>query len=160
MAKGSFELIGGGLTYHFVDYGSAKNFSHKISPEGKLIGNLVYGFGITIYGSKNKNYYALRGFQGENSIAKPINGAIATFGTHSRNVEFGVVWGAYVQNEYDFRGTGVVPYSVGQGSNSIVPIIGVELNFKIFLKGALFTKFINVVTPIITNHSLSLGLDF
>ncbi len=157
--KSSIELIGGGLTYHVFDAGGGNYYSYKVSSDGRLISNPVFGIGYTMVDAE-LSYTSIRIFRGMNSVAQPINGGILALGHASRHIEFGLVAGGYVQNNNDFAGTGVVPYSVGQGSNAFVPIIGVELNWKIIFSETIFIRFINVITPILTNHTASLGFDF
>ncbi len=155
----SVEILGGGLTYHFVA-NSPSRFSNKISSDGRLISNLTYGLGVAYTDFVNSFYIAVHLFQGNNSVNQPINGGTLSIDAITKYCDVGFVVGAYVQNDYDFISAGIAPFSITSGANAIVPIIGLEINPKFAFGDRYYVKLNNIITPIITNHSLSLGMYF
>ncbi len=154
----SFELIGGGLTYHMAGDASPY-YTDKVSSDGRLIDNFIYGAGVNYIDSTGL-YISIRYFKGNNSVHLPINGGTFSAGAAYKYLDVGWIIGGYVQNEYDFIATGIIPFSLNHGSNSVVPIIGVEISPKLPLGNSFYLKLNNILTPLLTNHTISLGLNF
>ena len=56
---------------------------------------------------------------------------------------------------------GIRPAALRLGSKyGAVPVFGIEINQRFDLFGKTFLKVNNVITPLITNHTISLGMDF
>jgi hypothetical protein len=157
-ANETLELVGGGITVHIEDSGGVgQYFSNKITPDGRVIANPVVGLRYTDY-SDILLYWSGAGFYGVNSIAKPITGGLVSGGLGFEYVNVGLVAGGYVQNNNDFYNIGIQPYSLTDGSNAFVLMAGVEVNFKIPLSDDIFLGINNLLTPVVTNHTLSLGV--
>ncbi len=155
----SIEFVGGSLTYHVVS-GDALMYSHKVSADGRLIDNPLYGIGASYYFAENSIYITGRFFKGNNSINQPINGGTFSVGKGFKYLDVGFIIGGYVQNDYDFIKSNVMPFSITPGSNAVVPLIGIELNPKIPLGESFYIKIINILTPLVTNHTLAFGINF
>ena len=154
----SMEIIGGSLTYHIIG-DNFENFSNKLSSNGRLIDNPLYGIQYTI---ENGAYYeSLALFSGDNSVGTQILGVKAAKGIKIGNIYFGLAFGAYEQDNTEFSNRGIVPFQVGKiGTTGIVPIFGGEVNYKIELGKDIFVKINNVISPILINTTLSLGMSF
>lgn len=155
-AEYSLELIGGGLTYHVIDNGAASQFSNKLSNDGRLIYSPTIGLKI-LNRPGDYSYKSAAIFRGLNSVGSPMTGGILATGLAIGPFNLGFVIGGYVQNNEDFRARGIQPYSVFGNTNAFVPIAGVEGNVRIPLGEKTYLGINNILTPIITNHSLSLG---
>lgn len=156
-AKAStLEVIEGGVTYHVVNNQEvSQKFSRPLSSDGRLIATPLFGMRYTF--DEDIGYQAVSGFVGSNSINSPITGITYSVGIGFEYLNLGLINGFYMQNDHDFEAKGIQPYSLNGGSNAIVPIIGLECNFKIPLKKDLFFGFNNILTPVITTHNISLG---
>ena len=66
-----------------------------------------------------------------------------------------------MQDDAAFRRTKEIPFSVGtvQGLD-IVPIFGAEVNYKIELNNSVYLKINNLLTQVITNHTIIIGMEF
>lgn len=153
------EVVGGSLTYHLIDYSNAVQYSNKLSNDGRLIDNPILG--IQYVKESRLTYESIGVFTGENSIGKDILGLKLSTGEKMSNLYLGVVIGAYEQSTKSFRDKNIVPFQVGQvGDVGIVPLVGVELNYKIKVANKIYVKINNVVTPILTNSTISLGFSY
>ena len=159
-ADESIELLGGSITWHTPLNGSNDGANtNKLSKDGSLIDNPL--FGVRLTDTKGIAYDSVAVFGGENSIGKQMGGAMYSTGYVVNKWDVGLVVGAYLQNTNDFYNSGLQPFRVGtEGPNDICPIIGAEFNYKIDLSDNMYLKINNVITPVITNNSLSLGYTF
>lgn len=156
-ARYSIELVGGGLTYHVIDNGASANFSNKISKDGRLIYTPSVGLKVLNLPG-DYTYKSATVFRGLNSVGSPITGGMLGTGLAFGPASLGIVLGGYVQNNEDFRAKGIEPYSVCGNTNAFVPIAGAEFNLRVPVGENVYVGLNNLLTPIITNHSLSLGL--
>lgn len=161
-AKTEREIGFGSYSYHLL--GDAKAFSqleNKVSSDGKLIQNTMLTYKIT---STNKEYYSSDAFfGGENSVASAMFGYLGASGAYvNKYTQVGFVYGAYVQDNTKFLQKDIVnPYSFFSESKiNIVPVFGLEVNFKAKISKDYFIKLNNVITPAVTNHTVSFGVEF
>lgn len=152
----SIETIGGGLTYHLIGTGAEQNYSHKLSPDGRLISNFVFGVGVIT--ENDIMYDSFKLFEGYNSVNQPMYGADYSAGFKLNCWYLGLVGGGYLQNDRTMRKAGVSPFHLIEiGDMGVMPIVGIEANYKISLSDSTYIKINNLVTPLLTNTSLSLG---
>lgn len=155
----SIELLSPGLTYHVTDGGASHLYSNQISQDGRLIYTPLIGLKKTrMY---DEIYHSLSLFHANNSIGSPIWGGTGATGVQIFDfINLGLVYGGYIQNNEDYRAKGIVPFSMTGNTNAFVPLFGVEANMHWELSQKVFLGFNNTLTPIITNHNLSLGLNY
>lgn len=153
----SLEGLAGGITYHLVDTDAASaHYIYKLNANGRLIYNSLWGYGVLV--EDNKNYFAIKTFLGDNSVGLPMMGSMLSYGWKWHGLYYGPVLGVYFENDDAYRAMGVQPFRIAEdGSMGIVPIIGIELNYRIDLTDRVYLKLNNVITPYLTNTSLSLG---
>lgn len=158
-ASDSVELIGPGLTYHVIDGGASQFYDHKVSQDGRLIFTPTIGLKKTHV--KDSVYHSLSLFHANNSIGSPIWGGIGATGAEIFDIfHFGLVYGGYIQNNEDFKAINIKPFSMAGNTNAFVPLLGVEMNIYFNLSNSMFLGLNNTITSIITNHNLSLGLNY
>jgi hypothetical protein len=148
----AFELSTSIYTYHWFDaYGASDKYANRVNDNGRLINNSVYGFGLD---GESRIHTVL---VGEDSIGSPIVGYV-----NSPKSMFGFVFGAYSNDKRPWKKSGVInPTVIGLDYRyGVIPIIGVEFSPKLYEGKDFYIKFRNVITPVITNHSLVLGVDF
>ncbi|EQC47972.1 hypothetical protein [Bacteriovorax sp. Seq25_V] len=146
-----FSYIVGGITPHIQ------------KPEGKyskpLCNELSEGSGIIytdlksfrVQSSENEQWGFL---VGENSYCKPIWGGTYSYQFYqSERVELQATVGFYHfdQEGFDFSEGA---YFANVGNFYFVPIVGVEMNFVLYTSKSLEVKMMNLVTPVISHHSL------
>lgn len=154
----SLELIGGGLTYHLIDNGGSVKNVNKLSGDGRLIDNPLLGVGIEIE-VYHFLYQTFIGFSGANSVGKPIGGGLYEIGLVLNSFQIGLTAGAYVQNDVAFRDSGEEPFRLFEiGQYGLVPIVGLNVNYKLKLSNSVYLKLNNIITPILTNTTVSVGL--
>jgi hypothetical protein len=155
--KTSIEFLAGGLTYHVIDSGSSSYNANKVSSDGRLISNPE--FGIVLTQQFSYLYQSGAVFGGQNPVGQPMGGALYQFGYAIDNLQIGAAAGAYLQDDNAFRNAGVEPFRMFEvGSIGVVPVLGLALNYNIPLSEKTYLKINNVITPIITNSSLSFGV--
>ena len=155
----SLEIIGGGVTYHIIDNGTSNLYANHISNDGRLIFTGLMGIGYNHY--FGDNYASFRTFVGENSVANPIVGYMGSYGwAINKGLDIGIVVGGYFQDDIAYQQKGIVPFSLGGGHSALVPVVGAEINFKVMLSSDKFIKFNNIISPVITNHTISFGVNF
>lgn len=160
-AANTVELVGPGLTWHVTDgSGASQMYNHPVSPDGRLLFTPMVGLKQTNLDSSGI-YNSMALFTAQNSIGKPVYGGLLGTGVNIyKSLNAGVVVGGYVQNNQDFKYLGVTPFSMTDGVNAFVPLLGFEVNFKIHTSEKTFIGISNIVTPVITNHSLSFGVYY
>lgn len=147
----STELIFGSLSYHIINTGAKKYYKYKTSLTPNLITNPLIGIRFNDKISQTI-------FYGKNSIAEPMCGYLAFFG-HGKSIRQGIVAGFYYQNTKKFRDHHIIMFKEFKDSN-IIPLVGYEFDFKFKLGKNYYLSENNVLTPIITNHTLSIGMNF
>lgn len=151
------EIIVGAPTYHLFDFGGNQFLHPKWTPDGRLIGTPIFGVGaIRDY---EEYYTSLKLFAGNNCVAQPIGGVLVSAGVHINSMYYGVVGGGYIQNDRTFIDAGVEPSSfIEFGDYGLVPVIGGEINYRKNLSSRTYLKLNTLITPLLINESLSLGL--
>ena len=158
----SDELVLGSLTYHLMDGPPVSyKFQNPVSPDGRLIDNFLIGYQRTEENADHE-YWSWCIFTGENSLAKPIGGFKLSSGTTNGRGYICIVVGAYFQNNRDFYDQGIDSSLafVDFHSTGMVPLAGFEINYKLFHIGNTFIKLNNILTPVLTNHTISIGQSF
>lgn len=150
-------------TYHFTNpQGVGGKFENKVSKDGRLINNPIYGISFREEVSADayrSNYF----FGGVDSIGSPIYGYIRTTGfITSWYTYLGFAYGGYYMNtkpwvKKGIQHTNMLELSPGSG---IVPIIGIEISQKIPLGAGIFLKINNLFTPFLSNHNVGLGWEY
>ncbi len=159
-AKDTLELMGPGLTYHLMDGGASYLYSSKYSEDGRWIYTPSIGL-RKMHVDKESVYMSFTAFRSNNSIGSPIWGAIGGTGVQIfSHINLGLAYGGYIQNNEDFRYKNITPFSATGGVNAFVPLLGFNVDFQIPLSDKTFIGFNNLITPVITNHTLSVGLEY
>lgn len=159
-ADNSVELIGPGLSWHVMNSNAGSLNSNKVSNDGRLLYTPEFGVRKT-YIEPTGLYKSVALFTAQNSIGSPVYGGMLGTGLEFKKMfSAGLILGGYVQNNEDFRYKGITPFSVTGGENAFVPLAGFEFNFKLYLSKNVFLGQNNIITPIISNHNLSLGIRF
>lgn len=155
-ADSAIELIGGSITYHVIDDGASSKYVTKLNGDGRLIFNPLLG--AKYLSQETYTYWSASAFTGKNSIGSYMNGAMMSYGLHTTNLYVGGVIGGYEQDDDAFRSQGIDPYRLAEINNQgLVPIVGVEINYKVDLNNLFYLKLNNILSPVITNTSLSIG---
>lgn len=150
-------------TYHFTNPGDVGlKFENKVSKDGRLINNPVYGVSFREDVSEEayrSNYF----FGGVDSIGSPIYGYMRTTGFILPSLTYiGFAYGGYYMNSKPWLKKGIQHTNMLEVSSSggIVPIFGIELSQKIPLGGGVFLKINNLITPFISNHNVGIGWEY
>ncbi len=157
-ASDNFEYIQGGLTWHTSGIGAEK-YSNQLSPDGRLIYTQLQGLRY-VSEAKDGYYFAAEAFIGQNSIASPMEGTAASYGLYGKYWAAGVLVGAYVENKDDYSTRTLGAFcATTVGSSCYVPLLGPELSLKQPL-GRVYLKENLILTPVIFNANISLGVQF
>jgi len=157
-AENSLELVGPGVTFHVIDGGVSNLYSNKLSNDGRLI--YTAQLGLRYVSSEDFGYSSIGIFRALNSVGSPITGAIYGYGISMTNLNVGFVAGGYIQNNNDFYARGIQPFTLFGGTNALVPLVGFEINMKIPISKRTFIGFNNILSPVITNHNMSIGIKY
>ena len=147
----------GSLTPHYSRTASDK-FDHKTSLGKQIILNPLYAIRHTEY--LNDYYLAQEFFFGEDSIGSPIAGIGFAKGVYNKVGELGLVGGTYVSNTKTWDRAQVETLGVPVGSHKLVPVMGVEANLNLFRIGELQIKLNNLITPVLSNHTIGVSWAF
>lgn len=156
----SIESLFGSITQHF-DSGGSDHFRTKLNKSGTLIFNPMYG--VKVFNEHEIMYTSITGFVGNNSVGRLMVGGTYSLGAKvlSDHVMLGGVVGMYGQSDSGFRKSGVIINNTPKiGDTSLIPIVGAELNFKLKLTDEVYIKQNNIVTPMLYNANLSLGIQY
>jgi hypothetical protein len=154
----SLEIMGGSLTDH---YQSNPAYVGKIVNSDSLIYNALLGLRYNFEKHESKWNISCEVFGGFNSVQEGMVGFAGAFDYKLMDFLYiGPVLGGYTQSHSAYLSKGLVPFNIGQiGDYDIVPLIGLEINFKMDLNPTFYIKLNNVITPVLTNTSLSLGIN-
>ncbi|MBL7664102.1 MAG: hypothetical protein JNM93_03125 [Bacteriovoracaceae bacterium] len=151
----------GGLTPHVTN--SKKNYCNQWNDTGII-------FNRTQYIRLGISRHALTYMQGEDSICSPIEGVFYSYGfAYTKYVEFTFIMGGYsfVEENWDARNENkpngydtVDLVAVNIDGFEFVPILGIEVGVHLIRRNMWSLKLNNVLTPIITNHSLAVEMRF
>lgn len=159
------EVIAGSITEHFYTQGYHPEHKFNLGDHDRLIFNSVYGlrYNFTSPEWSSKRYLSLAGFYGENSVGLPMAGAMTSLGYNlfNRHLSLGIVLGAYWQNNKDYLATGGYPFQWLEADNgdALVPILGAEVGFSTGVGHDMALKLNTLITPLLTNTTLSLVFD-
>lgn len=158
-AQTSLELVGGSLTYHVMNPGDSNQFANRLSPDGRLIRNPIIG--VQEIHELDGEYWSLGAFAGQNSVGDDIMGFKVSRGKRIGNWYLGLVAGAYEQSSEGFYDKGMVPFQIAKvGDVGVVPLLGIEANYRVNLSQKYYLKLNNLISPVITNTTISLGISF
>lgn len=148
----SVEMTFGGLTYHTIIFDDvSQSFNNKISSDGRLIYTGLLGVGLV------NDHLTARVFIGQNSIGDEMFGSTLAYSWDlSRRIRLGPVLGFYQQDDMKYILKGIKPFSLGFG---IVPIVGAELNIRVYQFENNYISLNTVITPVIINETISLGIE-
>ena len=156
-ASADVEVMGGGLTYHLMNPSNVSNsYSNKVLNDGRLIANPMLG--LTLVNDNGHTFSSYTGFTGEDSVGSSMLGGLYETGYDVGPIQLGIALGVYAQDDSEFVSKGVNPYQAVQiGNIGLVPIGGAAMNCKVPLTDSTYLKVNNLISPIITNTSLSYG---
>lgn len=163
VAKANMELVTGGVTYHLVNgQVTGKQFSNKISEDGDLIATPALGVTFMDEESFPGEYTSLTAFAASNSVGEPAAGVMFETGeVFAKRLQIGLAFGGYLQDDREFRRRGIAPFVIAEVNNiGLAPVGGLAVNYKVDLFGDYYLRFNNILTPVITNHTVSFGKDF
>lgn len=154
----SFELIGGGATYHLLGSNSAaaQQFDNKWSQDGRLIGTPLMG--VRVLRENGTEFKARTVFAGHNSVGAPITGYAYTEGEIVGNWYIGLVLGFYMQDSTPFHDRGINIWGLYLGNRMmLMPLGGIELDYRINLDDNVYIKLDNLISPVMINNLVSFG---
>jgi hypothetical protein len=158
-AETNLEVLGGSITYHILDEGGAVINANKVSSDGRVIANPMTG--ISIVDENESRFQSVIGFVGENSVGLSMGGAMYERGYVVNHWQLGFAAGFYLQDDNAFRNAGEIPFRVTEINGcGVVPIVGAAVNYKVPLNSLIYLRINNVISPVITNTSISVGWDF
>ena len=159
LAHADVEVVGGSLTYHILDEGTSTSYSNRLSKDGRLINNPLLGIAVTTHDGVFFDTYMA--FAGQNSVAAPMFGGLYEEGLELHHFQTGVGIGGYSQESRPFTDRNIHSFRITniQGMD-LVPVLGIVLNYKIMLYNNAYLKLNNLISPILTNSTLSVGMEF
>lgn len=158
-ASDTVEVVTGGITYHIIDDGSSIKNDHKLSDDGRLIVNPLLG--VNYSHTSDMFYQSYATFLGKNSIDETMYGFLLQSGLEADNKQLGLVAGAYFEGNRQFVAKGMQPFRLGTSNGTdVIPLLGIAFNYKIMLTDRVFMRLNNIMTPIVFNSNVSLGLEF
>ncbi len=159
LAHADVEVIGGGLTYHILDADTASSYSNKVSRDGRLIANPMIGVVFTKYEGPMFNSFTV--FSGQNSVGAPMFGGLGEAGLEIQHLQVGFAAGLYSQESKPFTDIDIHSFRLlNYRGMDLVPILGLAINYKIPLYKHVYLKLNNIISPILTNTTLSVGLEY
>lgn len=154
----TFEMVGGGATYHLLGANSAaaQQFDNKWSNDGRLIGTPLIG--ARVIREDGMEYASSTVFAGHNSVGAPITGYTYSYGGIFGNWYSGIILGIYMQDAAPFLDRGVNVWGLYLGNRMmLMPIGGLEVDYKIPLDKNVYIKLDNIVSPAMINNLVSFG---
>ncbi len=149
----ALDIYLGSISHHLIVHNDAESsFRGRIANGGRTIVNGLLGVGDTRY--QGEKYTNLRFFLGQNSIHKFMAGVAFGSGYVSQYIDYGVIGGAYGQNNRFYRDRDLKNFAIELGSLGVIPILGIEATFKYQLTQRMSVGLSNIVTPALTNHSI------
>lgn len=160
-AQDSTELVLGGVTYHVIDQeNESTRYSNKLSSDGKLILTPTIGY-TKQYSLPFDEYASATLFLATDSVGQPAGGALGQWGYVFGNWQTGLVLGVYAQNDWEFHHRGIAPFECAEiGNIGLVPVGGFAVNYRVFMGKNTYIRFNNLISPVITDHTVSIGRNF
>lgn len=139
-----------------VSYHPMINDAVAAKLDGSLAPGLIFNPMIGIVETKTDFlfYTSYKGFFGRNCVSQPMVGGMVSAGADLGGFQLGLVGGAYYQDSSKFTERGI---SILVGD--IMPILGMEMNYRVYLDDQAFLKLTNTISPVLTNHALSIGWE-
>lgn len=157
----TIQLGAGGLTPHITN--AKKPYCNQWNDTGII-------FNRTYYARLGVNNHSFTVMAGEDSICSEIYGAFYGYQFYrTKYLDIGVIAGGYsfVQENWDESNANtpanfdtVDLVSVDVFGLEFVPILGIELGIHLMRNKTWSLKINNVLTPVITNHSIALEMRF
>jgi hypothetical protein len=155
-------LGSGGLTPHFGK--TKKNYCNQWNDSGIIYNQSHY---ITIASGN----WAFTAFEGEDSICSPIDGFMFHYGLHFRErMDVSFIFGRYLYNHDNWvehaRNTpedidAPAPVRASIDGHRFIPVVGIQVGLHLIRSRSGFSLVLNnVLTPVITNHSLMMQMRF
>jgi len=152
----------GGLTPHFGK--TKKNYCNQWNDSGIIYNQSNY---ITIASGK----WAFTAFEGEDSICSPIDGFMIHYGLHFRErMDVSFIFGRYLYNHNNWvehaRKTpedieAPSPVKASINGHRFIPVVGIQVGLHLIRSRSGFSLVLNnLLTPVITNHSLMMQMRF
>jgi hypothetical protein len=166
----SLELVGGSVNYQLQNDGTSAYNVNKWSSDGRL--SFQDSLGLRLVAEDRFVYNAVEFYGGNNTIGQPMGGLIESSGFKinwtgpkwAKGTTTYVGWaiGGYLQNDNSYRGTtGQTPTELTAfGGEGLVPILGLELDYKVPISRAMYLKLNNTIQPTNINTSLAFGVSF
>jgi hypothetical protein len=146
------ELAYGLITTHLIDAGNMP-YEGCLDQTCRTIYNPIIAYRFKNY--KESTYLAHTVLAGLNSIHNVIGGYYFSFGSKANKHSWGMVGGAYLQDNKSFREKLIVPFSAYERNNTgVVPVFGME--YQYYLQNNLFIS--TLFTPVIAN--LGFGISW
>lgn len=158
-----FQLGFGGLTPHYGVGPGYHNYCEQIRESDTIYNRTYYA---RVESEKNALTYMI----GYDSICSPVQGLFYTYKVYEGKwFGFGLTAGGYrfnmqnwIYEEYNVppNKIGVTPIYTKLGTGYFVPVLAAELNFGLFHAGTWSLWLNALVTPVISNISISLKKTF
>lgn len=165
----SFELSSAFLTHHFSHI-NADRFANKVSKDGRTINNPLYS--LSFLSGDKKSYGSFNLYGGQDSIGSPMHGFMLSKGIGAideSGVQIGGIWGLYFYNEKNWekkfhdrpeQTPSWLRATYGDSFRGVNMIIGLEINAQLMITEGAYLKLRNVITPMITIHSIGIGFNY
>lgn len=152
----------GGLTPHFVD--SKMNYCNQWNDTGIIANKSTY---LTIASGR----YMFTIMKGNDSICSDIQGMMITWGfKFEERLDMGIIFGGYdyIQENWDEHARNTPdgvdapsPVTIEIDGNRFVPILGLQVGLHLIRSSSGWSLVLNnILTPVITNHSLMFQVRF
>lgn len=158
ISKAMYQLeLGTSVSIHHMNY--APVFKNKVfNSTGKYVTNDRLHFNII---SNNLNVYTKFTIGiGKDCLNSFIVGSTYTLGYSWKNIKIGIPLGFYLIKTKIWKDNLIEKYWIGNGAIGVVPAVGVDVDVTLYQKDNLSISFKNYINPFISNHMLSISVDF
>ena len=173
----TLDLTNSLYNYHYSK-SNAEKYENKVSEDGRLINNPLYGITLSWQHKKNpKKFKSFSIFSGKDSIDSDMNGFSFTWGRGSLKEsgwQYGFIWGLYFYDEdvweerylkvKNGKATTSSPSwlrtKINEDIRGVNMILGLELKRQWKINDTILLKSKNVITPQIINISVAVGFNF
>ena len=146
----------GSITHHIiVRDGVESEFEGGIAFNNRTIYNRIVSLGL-IFRDDKPSYKAFRIFSGENSIHKFMLGVSTEWGRQYRNIDYGILFGLYGQNNRLYHLKGIDNFAIKFDDIGLIPLVGAAVHLKYPITHHITLGVSNMITPALTNHSILL----
>lgn len=161
LGKRSLQIGFGSITPHITT--TKKNYCNQWNNSGVIVNKTYY----LSYYVDNIGFTYLTG---DDSICSKIEGLFFHYFFSQQDwVEYGITLGGYSYNQTNWDNyaektpSGIdapSPVSIDYFGREVVPVVALSVNFVLVKRGSFELKLNNLLTPIITNHSLGFNFYF